>query len=320
VVTLDKGDRFYGAIENLQQGMLSLDTNAAGTISIKWAHVVRLVSRFEYEVEDVAGNRLYGSLAEPRRDGELKIVHPSGSATTLSLRKVFSLAPIEHGFWKKIDGSVNFGFGYTQSNQAVQYSFSATARYLTRKVAGDLQVSSIFNTQEDAASASQQNASLTVLRPLSAVKGRANVFAVGQVQSNPSQGYDLRSLGGGGFGLFLRQMSGGFTLVSAGLVVDREDVTDSSEVTSSGQALLGFRFSRYRTVSPKYNVDLTANTFTYLTDSPRFRAQVSFQLGFEVIDNLNVSLNVQNSYDSRPPTADATTNDLSVTSSLGYSF
>jgi hypothetical protein len=320
VVTLDKGDRFYGAIESLQQGMLSLDTDAAGTISIKWVHVVRLVSSFEYEVEDVAGNRLFGTLAEPDKDGEIRIVHPSGDVTTLSRREVFSLAPIERGFWKRIDGSVNFGFSYTQSNQAVQYSLSANARYMTRKVAAGLDVSSIFNSQEDAESASQQNASLTVLRPISAFKGLANVFVLGQAQSNPNQGYDLRSIGGGGFGLFLRQMSGGFTLVKAGFTVDRENVTDSTEVTSSVQAYLGLRFSRYRTVSPKYNVDLSANTFTYLIDSPRFRAQVSFQVSFDVIHNMTLSLNIQDSYDSRPATTDATKNDLSVTSSLGYSF
>jgi len=35
---------------------------------------------------------------------------------------------------------------------------------------------------------------------------------------------------------------------------------------------------------------------------------------------MTLSLNVQDSYDSRPATADATTNDLSITISLGYTF
>ena len=312
--------RFYGEIEKLEEGYLGLDTDAAGTLSVKWAHVVRLVSRYAYEVEDVKGNRLFGTLAEPDRDRELKIVHASGATTTLAFEDIFSIAPIERGFWKKIDGSANFGFSYTRSNEAVQYSFSGNARYLGRSIVGDLQLSSIFNTQENADSASQHDASLSLIRPLAALDGRANLFALGQIQSNPNQGYDLRTTGGGGFGLALRQMSSGFTVVKAGVVVDRESVTDSTEVTSNAQVLLGFRFSRYRTVPPKYRVDLNANTFTYLTDSPRFRAQVSFQLSFDLIKNLSVSLNAQDSYDSRPATADATKNDLSVTSSVGYTF
>jgi hypothetical protein len=271
-------------------------------------------------VEDVEGNRLFGALGEPDHYRELKVVHASGATTALAFEAIFSIAPIEQGFWQKIDGSVNLGFSYTRSNEAVQYSFSGNARYLSRSIGGDLQLSSIFNTQENAESASQHDASLSLIRPLAALDGRANLFALGQVQSNPNQGYDLRTVGGGGFGLALHQMSSGFTLAKLGLVVDREVVTDSTEVTSNVQALLGFRFSRYRTVSPKYRVDLNANTFTYLTDSPRFRAQVSFQLSFDVINNMSVSLSVQDSYDSRPATADATKNDLSVTSSLGYTF
>ena len=40
----------------------------------------------------------------------------------------------------------------------------------------------------------------------------------------------------------------------------------------------------------------------------------------KIIHNLSVSLNVLDSYDSRPPTDKAAKNDLTVTSSLGYTF
>jgi len=119
---------------------------------------------------------------------------------------------------------------------------------------------------------------------------------------------------------FLHESSGGFTLVSAGLVGDRERVTDSPDMTTDAEALLGFRFSRYRTDFPKRNVNLTVNTFIYLTNRPRFRTQVSFKISWEIIHNLNVGLNVLDTYDSRPSTDDAAKNDLSVTISLGYTF
>jgi hypothetical protein len=58
------------------------------------------------------------------------------------------------------------------------------------------------------------------------------------------------------------------------------------------------------------------NTFTNLTNTPRFRVQLNFSLGWEIVRHLKVSLNVLNSYDSRPPTEDASKNDLSVTSAV----
>ncbi len=301
IVTLDKGDRFYGEIKKVTQGTLTLKTASAGTLSVKWSHVVRLVSTFQFQVQLTNGERYYGSLAEPDQEGQLKVVG-SGGTHSLPLTEVFWVGPVERGFWRKLTGSVDFGFSYTQSNQAVQYSLAADSQYLGRKIGGDLQLNSIFNTQEDAESASNQSLTLTLWRALNAVGGKANLFGLGQVQSNPNQGFDLRSIAGGGAGLFLRQMSGGFTLLSAGVAVDREQVTGSTDVTTDAQLLLGLRYSRYRTDFPKHSFNLIANTFTYLTESSRFRAQISFKVSFEIIHNLNVSLNILDSYDSRPST------------------
>ena len=315
-MSLVNGDRYQGEIKKLAQGSLSLDTDAAGTISLKWSHVTRLVSRFRYQVRSTQGAIYYGVLAAPDRPGELKVVGRSGTHV-LALDDVFLLLPIEHGFWAKLDGSINLGFSYTQSNQALQYSLSANTQYRTRKWLGEVKLSSIFNRQKNAESANQQNLGFTLVRGL---KGRKNTFALAQFQSNPAQGFDLRSVAGGGAGVFLWESRGGFLVASAGLVVDREDVAGSARVDTNAEALAGVRFSTYRFNSPKRSVSLTVNTFTNLTDTPRFRLQMSFTLSWEIVSNLNVSLNVLDSYDSRPPTEDASKNDLSVTSSLGYSF
>jgi hypothetical protein len=319
IVVLDNGDRFHGELKGVSEESLSLNTDAAGTISLKWSHVASVVSTYAYEVQATNGERHYGALASPDKAGTLKIVGSSG-AVVLALSDVFLLTPIEKGFWDRIDGSINFGFSYTQSNQAVQYSLSADSHYRARGIRGDLQLNSLFNTQEGGDSASQQNLSLYLVRPLEALKEKATVFGVGQLQSNPDQGFDLRSIAGGGGGVFLRETSGSFALVSAGVVVDRENVTGSSRVDTSVAALVGFQFSSYRSDFPKRNVTLILETFPYLTNTPRFRAQLNFKISWEIIHDLTVSLNVLESYDSRPPTEDASKNALSVTTSLGYTF
>jgi hypothetical protein len=316
VVVLVNGDRFQGEVKGLQQGSLSLKTDAAGTISLKWSHVASLVSRFDYHVRSTGEVLYYGSLVAPDRAGELKIVGPAGTHA-LALSDVFLLAPIEHRFWDKLNGSINFGFSYTESNQAFQYSLGADTQYRTHEWIGDVRLNSIFNSQEDADSASQQNLGFSLVRTL---KKRRNVFGLAQLQSNPAQGFDLRSLVGGGAGVFLQESSGGFVIVSGGLVVDRENLTGSSGVDTSLEALVGLRFSRYRTDFPQRSVNLTVNTFTNLTQTPRFRVQLNFRFSWEIIHHLHVSLNVLDSYDSRPPTVDASKTALSVTSSVGYTF
>jgi hypothetical protein len=81
VVTLDSGDTFHGEIKKLLQGSLTLKTDAVGTISVKWSHVASLVSRFEFEVQTTSGVRHFGTLAEPDKAGQLKVVGSAGTHT-----------------------------------------------------------------------------------------------------------------------------------------------------------------------------------------------------------------------------------------------
>ena len=102
---------------------LTLKTNAASTLSIEWRHVTSLTSKFEYRVELPGGVRHFGTLRPGEKPGRLSIVSASGTIE-VDLAEVVQIVPIEHGFWKRLDGSVNLGFSYTQSNEAIQYNLS----------------------------------------------------------------------------------------------------------------------------------------------------------------------------------------------------
>lgn len=319
VLVLTNGDRLQGEIKKVAQGTLTLSTDAAGTLSFKWAYVASLVSAFPFQVRATSGRDYFGTLGEPDRPGEIKVVGPS-ETHAVALSEVFAVVPMEQSFWQQLDGSIDFGFSYVRSTKAVQYSLSAETHYKTRKVYGDLALNSLFTSQEDAESASQHNLGLVLLRPLSALDGRGNLIAIGQLQSNPNQGFDLRAIAGGGFGALLQLSSGGFALLSAGATVDREQVTDSSEVNTDVQALVAFRWVRYRTHYPRRRFSLGLSTFTNITNTPRFRMQLRLRLSWEIVRHLIVALNFLDTYDSRPPTEDAVKNDFSFTTSLGYTF
>ncbi len=316
VVVLQNGDRISCEIKSLSQGVLKIGIDAAGTVNIKWPHVVNLTSSFDYQVEDTSGERYFGSFAAPDKPGSLKIVTADGTHS-IPLEEVFGLLPIEQTFWRKLNGSINFGFSYTQSNRAIQYSLSANSNYRTRKLLGRLQLNSIFNTQEGADSANQQSLGFRLTR---AVKKKSGVFGLAELQSNPDQGFDVRSIVGGGYDRFLAIQRNGYFAVAAGLVYDREQVAGSSRVDNSAEALIGLELANYSDDHPKRTITLGFNTFTNVTDAPRFRAQLNFNLSWELIHNFNVGFNVIDNYDSRPPTIEAAKNDLSVVMSVGYTY
>jgi putative salt-induced outer membrane protein YdiY len=178
-------------------------------------------------------------------------------------------------------------------------------------------VNSLFNTQEDAESSSQSYLSVGATRFR---KNRRNVFGLTQVQSNPDQGYNLRWVIGGGAGKFLVERSDMLANVIAGLVYERESITNSDAVDNSAEVLLGIDFGSFKYKQLDRIITMTLNTFTNVTDTPRFRAQLNFKLNWEIVNNFNLGISVLDSYDSRPPTVDAESNDLALTTSVGYSF
>jgi hypothetical protein len=316
VLVLVNGDRFTGQIKSVQQALLTFSTDAAGTVDVEWTYIKSLVSTSEFLVQVSSGERYSGSLAPPDEAGQLKIV---GSSEThvVKMSEVVEILPIGGHFWKRLNGSADLGFSYQQSNRAIQYNLAALVQNRTRKGIGTFQVNSLFNTQEDAESSSQSYLSVGATRFR---KNRRNVFGLTQVQSNPDQGYNLRWVIGGGAGKFLVERSDMLANVIAGLVYERESITNSDAVDNSAEVLLGIDFGSFKYKQLDRIITMTLNTFTNVTDTPRFRAQLNFKLNWEIVNNFNLGISVLDSYDSRPPTVDAESNDLALTTSVGYSF
>ena len=262
------------------------------------------------------GERFFGSLEASGTSGEIRVVG-NGGARTIPLSEVFSITPIGRGFWKRLNGNVNFGFSYTQSNQAVQYSLIAATHYENRKYLGSGLLNSIFNTQEGVDSTSQQSAGLRVTRKLKKANG---VFGVVQLQSNPAQGFNLRSVVGGGYDWFLVHRPNRHLIVNAGSVYDREEIVGSSRIDNSAEVAVGLEAADISLNHPTRTISIAFNTFTSVTGESRFRAQLNFNLTWEIINNFNFGVSLLDSYDSRPPTVDSEKNDMSLSLSVGYSY
>jgi hypothetical protein len=316
VVTTKDGATYIGEIKSVLYATLNLKTSPAGTIAIEWRYVTGLTSKFEYRIETTGGIRHYGKLDPPEQPGHLRIVSSDG-AIEVALADVVGIVPIEHGFFRRLSGSVNFGLSYTQANEAIQYNFSGDASYRSRRNFATATGQSIFNTQEGGESTSQHTLTLVAVQ---LGKKRWGGFEIGEISANPAQGYDLRTILGGGATNFLIETSRKLLSFNLGPVYNREEVTDSDDVNQSMEALVGAGFRRFKRGSHSPAIQLSLTTFTSITDSPRFRAVLNFNIDWKVVGDLKFSFQVLNNYDSNPPGEDANSNNLSLVTSVGYTF
>lgn len=316
VVTTDDGNTFIGEIKIMAQANLTLDTDAGGTLDIEWRRVTSLTSAFEYRVELTGGLRYYGTLGRGKKTRQLMVVTAS-DPVEVELDEVFSITPIASNFWKSLDGALNFGATYTQSNQSLQYNVSGNVTRRLRRGYTTLSGQSIFNTQEGSDATTQYQ-----LQAMAAQfgKNRWGLFELGELQSNPALGYDLRLVLGGGVSNFLVEDSWRLLTVNAGIVYNRENVTGDSDVDSSAEALVSLGYQHFKRSSHSPVIQFGFATFTNINGDSRFRGALNFNISWKIVGGVTFSVQLTDSYDSRPPGTDSQNNDLTIVTSFGYSF
>ena len=316
IATIDDGSILYGEILSVKYATLSLKTDAAGTLNIEWRRITGLTSTYEYQVEVIGGIRHYGRLEPHDKPMHLKVVGSSGTYE-FKLSDVVRLAPIENTFWDRLNGSLNFGLTYTQANGSLQYNLGFDTNYRSRKNYATLSASSIFNSQDDAESTQQSYIQLLMAQ---VSKGKWGPFEIGAVQSNPDQGYDLRTLLGGGASRFFVESTAHLFALSLGAVYNREEVTSSAEVDNSGELLTAISFRRYKRDAYSPGIDTSLNIFSDFSSDARHRAVFKFNVAWKIIHDYVFNFQVNNSYDSNPPGEDSSNNNVVVVTSIGYTF
>lgn len=310
------GSTYIGEIKSVEYATLVFSTNPAGTINIEWRYVTGLTSKFEYRVEVAGGTRYFGTLASSEKPGRLLIIGANGPID-VALADVVLISPVEQGFWKRLDGSLDFGLSYTQANKALQYNMNFNANYRSHGSFATLDGQSIFNQQEDGDPTNQQYLSFVLMQ---LTKQKWSPFELGQAQSNVSQGFDLRINLGGGAAYFIIESGRQLFQLNLGAVYSREDVADSPEVDHNAAALVGIGYRHFKRSSHSPSVQLDLTTFPYFTNTPRIRAVFNFQTRWQIIGDFTFNVQLRDNYDSNPPGTDADKNNLTFVTSVGYSF
>ena len=126
-------------------------------------------------------------------------------------------------------------------------------------------------------------------------------FELGQLESNPAQGYDGRLILGGGAAYYLIESSREMLNLDAGVVYNGEIVTGSSEKDHSAEALLGMSYKHFKRGSHSPSVQLSLLTFTTISGGSRFRAVLSSNVSWKVIGDFTFSVQLNERYDTDPP-------------------
>ncbi len=315
VVVLRNGDHLTCEIKQLKRGQLQVKTDGMGTIYVEWDKVLRITTPVVQEVHLSSGERRYGPLEPASADGRL-VVKTAAGPVELDVREVVYLWPLQSSFWKRFNGSLNFGASYTQSNRLLQLTPSFDATYTARDFLLNVDFSATLTRQEDQDDTDRADLTLSYMRSFA-----SRWAAFGQVtgQRNTELGLDWRVDFGGGAGRLLVSSNHSLLFLGAGLAATREQPLDG-EPTSSLEGLVTAQWQVFSYDFPKTNLQFSFMLYPSLTDGGRLRGDVNLSLKRELWHDFTVGLQVYDSFDNRPVTEGAAKNDWGATLSLGWTF
>ena len=313
-VVLANGDRFTCEVKLLERGRLKVDTDNLSTVYIEWGTIASVTTSGTFQVETSSGLRLLGQLGTSRY-GSLDIVTATGTVA-IDMHSVVYIAPIGSSFWSKLDGNFDLGFSYTQSSGVGQLNLSSSVSFRRPNLQMMLSGSSYFTHQENADNTARHTIQFASSRP---IRTKSLWMLLGGLESNQELGYDLRSTVSAGFGHYLVRSNRAIFALGGGLSVNEELPVDGDAVTNL-DAVLSLRQSYFTYDYPKTNMSVAVEVFPGISQWGRVRVEFNSSIKREVVRDFTVGLNVYDSYDSKPPTAEAKKNDVGLSLTIGWTF
>lgn len=320
VVVLKNGDRMTGEIKGLQRGELRIKSDyMAEAVRLDWAKVESLESKSTFMIWLVDGKLITDVMRLfPTKANEAANFVIGNSRQTIRVHQldVIRITPADRGFWRRLEGSINFGLSFTSGNDQYQTEVAATATYRTGVHSFTASVDSAFSGQTEGTSTARNQFTFDYRRQL---RERWYLGGLFDLLRSDQQSLQLRTSAGGLIGRNLKQTERTRFSVFAGLVGARENYSAVAGTPRSTNAdgLVGIDFFTFR--FSKTDIRSRLSVFPSLTTPGRTRLQTTSDLQIKIVKDLWWGFHVYENFDSKPPVR-ADKNDLGVSTSLGWKF
>jgi hypothetical protein len=302
-----------GELKSLRQGKVSFDVDDMQVVAIEIDDIVFLESPREFEYQTLDGQRFFGSVGRGPNPGTITV-----RGSTYRLDEIAYLRPIEEGFWPKTSGYLDVGFNAAKANSNVSLNTGAQFKYDGRRWNSDLTASSYYNDRSDVENAIERaSARLAVSR---LIGDRASAGGRVSWERNSELSLDARYQIGLGSGLPLWRTPWTEFYTAAWVLANRELYANEPDATTSAELGFNAAFDAFRYNTPELSHRTELTVYPSLTESGRYRMEFETRTSYEFFEDFFAALTFKDSYDNKPPSAEAQTNDWSVGLSVGWSW
>ncbi len=350
VITVTNGDQITGAVSAMSAGKLSVSTDYAGTINIKWREVQQIESRYMYEVRLDDGERVYGRWVANDIPNELTF-RSSGVERQLDIDDIVEVRSIEEELSDKLDLQLSSTIYADPNNQTLVLSAKGTYDVRGGRTGFSARIDDSKTTSEDDENRVKQtsNASnFTFYREFWRDRGTAQSFRVlnAVYSSNDELGVAHRASLGFGLGRYLINDLGHELAVSMGVqgvqerrgscddqtagkkidatLVDAEPETvveeTQLETCNDTELFVHMNWHLYSFQDLDMDISVVGNAYPSLSDSGRIRGDLNVLVNWELFDSFFWSVNARTEIDNASDRDNISLSNSDFTISTGITW
>lgn len=331
VVTLYNSDKITGELKTMYGGIVTLKTDALGTVKIEWKRIARIESQYHYDFRLSTGERHYAAIADAGVPGKMKIVY-AGGEHSFEMLDVVEMRPVEEGFLDRLDLYLSAGFSYNKASSVGQTSFNTEISYEGLNTRNTFTGRTIItNTNEIVTNSSK----LDLTRQVWADRSKSFRTFYARYETNDELALDSRYTGGAGLGRYfidtqkmrwigalgLQLITETATKGTGDECIEGEDTPGCVESGNRGESLEGVfstQFTAWRFESPEMDLDIKFNLYPSLSDSKRLRSDTDIRIRWELVEDLFWDVTAFATYDNKAGIDQEI--DYGITTGIGWTY
>lgn len=313
-IVLSTNDILIGQIKVMDKGVLILKTDYSDSdFKIKWTEVTELYTKRKFIVALSNGQRITAVINTDTINKKEVSLDTGGFDLKTTLKDVILLDQTGSHFYNKINASIDFGITLTKTNDYQQLTTNAKIGYRGQKWNANSSFDYVFTHQDEVEDIQRTQARLSIQRIL---PKEWFIQSVTDLLSNTEQRLKLRSTGGIGPGYYFMHNNTLAFGASAGLAFNNETYIETIEQDKN--SLESYFILSYE----KYDLgDLSiissVNLSPSLTEKGRFRADLNFQMKYDLPLDFYIRTSVTYNYDNQPAIG-AAEEDYVFSTSFGW--
>ena len=314
VLVLRNGVEEIGDFKKLQRGIVTLKTDAAGTIFVKWPRVVTASTDKSFEIILEDGRILFGSL-QASDSAYSVIIRGASDTLEVPTQSIVEMVRLKETFWQRLDGSLDLGFNFTQQNVKLDLQVDFEIGYIVERNRFGLRFDGSFSRQDSVADIQRRELALIYGREFSKMWF---LGATALTQKNTQLSLDRAFAIGAGPGRVLIATHRVSLITWIGPFYRRESYVGEDERTTV-PLTVATDFQWFDWAGLATDLSSRLRIAPVLDEWGRWQISLVARLRRELLSLLYLTVGFNEIFDSRPP-GDANKNDFSLTTSLGWTF